>query len=185
MKKNILVCGFTLIELLVVISIIALLAATILASLNSARQKSRDARRIADIKQLRTALEIFYDKQAPAPQYPQALATCNTGAGQFYGLEALTASGVIPQIPVDPSGGCYKYTANAAAPYTTYHLGASLEQISNPAKDLDKDCNSTGTPVGCPLVAAGAYGPAGTPFNGADGAGCAGEAAKLCYDLVP
>ena len=65
--------GFTLIELLVVIAIIGILASVVLASLNSARKKSRDARRLADIGQLRVALELYYDAQTN--KYPPTLAT--------------------------------------------------------------------------------------------------------------
>jgi len=50
--------GFTLIELLVVIAIIGLLSTMAVVSLNSARGKARDARRLSDIKQLSTILEM-------------------------------------------------------------------------------------------------------------------------------
>jgi len=61
--------GFTLIELLVVIAIIAMLASVVLASLNTARQKGRDAKRIADLKQVQLALELHFDANS---QYPAA-----------------------------------------------------------------------------------------------------------------
>jgi len=50
--------GFTLIELLVVIAIIGLLSSLAVVSLNSARQKARDARRVSDVRQLATLLEL-------------------------------------------------------------------------------------------------------------------------------
>ena len=53
--------GFTLIELMVVISIIGLLSSIILASLNAARAKARDIRRMQDLNQIRTAMFLYYD----------------------------------------------------------------------------------------------------------------------------
>ena len=53
--------GFTLIELLVVIAIISLLATLGIAALNNARMKSRDAKRLADMSQIKKAFEMFYD----------------------------------------------------------------------------------------------------------------------------
>lgn len=145
--------GFTLIELLVVIAIIGVLASIVLASLNSARQKSRDARRVADIKQLQLALELYYDAQTP-PAYPTATANCS--ATEARGLELLTTGGYIPQIPRDPTGAtganCYLYASNTGT-VTTYHLGATLEQTTNPVLASDKDCTSSGTPSGCPATA--------------------------------
>ena len=64
--------GFTLIELLVVIAIIGILSSVVLASLNTARLKSRDARRISDIKQLQIALALYSDSNSSA--YPTTLA---------------------------------------------------------------------------------------------------------------
>jgi len=59
--------GFTLIELLVVISIIGMLAAIVLVSLNSARGKARDSRRQADRKQVHTALNLYYNDNGSWP----------------------------------------------------------------------------------------------------------------------
>ncbi|HQB76688.1 MAG TPA: prepilin-type N-terminal cleavage/methylation domain-containing protein, partial [bacterium] len=59
--------GFTLIELLVVIAIIALLSTLSVVALNNARVKSRDARRLSDIKQIRTALEMYFNQNNSYP----------------------------------------------------------------------------------------------------------------------
>lgn len=161
--------GFTLIELLVVIAIIGVLASIVLASLNSARRKSRDARRVVDIKQVQLALELYFDGQGS--QYPTASVTCD--ATTAYGLEALVTGGYIPQVPRDPtaSPNCYKYAAASTGSRTTYHIGATLEDTSNPALSADKDCRSDGT---APLCVSGL-----TYTNGFDGTVAA------LYDVIP
>src|SRR3989344_4283087 len=53
--------GFTLIELLVVIAIIGIIASMVLIGVNSTRRLGRDARRIADLRQMQNALEIYYN----------------------------------------------------------------------------------------------------------------------------
>lgn len=72
--------GFTLIELLVVISIISLLSSVVLTSVNSARSKARDARRVADFKQIELALELYFDKYGVYPG-PQS-GVCNPGENE-------------------------------------------------------------------------------------------------------
>lgn len=51
--------GFTLIELLVVVAIIGMLSSVVLAALGDARASARDSRRIQDLKQIQTALELY------------------------------------------------------------------------------------------------------------------------------
>lgn len=66
MTKNIFKRGFTLIELLVVIAIIGILAAVVLASLNSAREKGADAAIKSTINNQRAQAELYYDDQSPS-----------------------------------------------------------------------------------------------------------------------
>ncbi len=59
--------GFTLIELLVVVAIISLLASVVMASLSSARSKSRDAKRKSDLHQIQNALALYYNTNGSYP----------------------------------------------------------------------------------------------------------------------
>ena len=159
--------GFTLIELLVVIAIIGVLASIVLASLNSARRKSRDARRIADIKQIQLALELYFDAFR---RYPDTL--------------ALLAPDYIPSVPADPLGGAYPYDnyltnlrpsgCITPASCVYYHLGALLEEVTNSALLSDRDFDG--------VVDAGPDGVSNLAACGSAGTALVDD---RCYDVVP
>jgi len=168
MSKN---KGFTLIELLVVIAIIGLLASIVIVSLNTARAKARDSQRVAAVKQIQTALEMYFDDKG---YYPPAVTTGILEDAAGNPGQALRAGGYIATVPVDPDGSTkYKYATygtDASKP-TYYHLGTKpLETVAAGTGVLatDKDCNSSSTT--CPAGVAYTGG-----FDGAD----------KVYDVVP
>lgn len=60
--------GFTLIELLLVVAIIGLLSSIISVALNTSRTKTRDARRVSDMKQIKSALDLYYTTGSGFPE---------------------------------------------------------------------------------------------------------------------
>ena len=147
--------GFTLIELLVVIAIIAILASLVLVSLATARAKSRDAKRVAEIGQMRKALELYYDSNQTYPS------TTPTGySGDDAAIQLLTATGLLPKTPLPPgssvnsnyiyhgvivnqaTGALTECTALIAC--NSFELGVSLERSDNVVLTNDMD-RSVGT----------------------------------------
>lgn len=112
--------GFTLIELLVVIAIIGLVSTLAIVGLNNARIKSRMTKRAADLRQIRTALELYYEDFGSYPDTGGSLRSeCNSWGGYassevIPGLEP----NYIGKFPTDPamdktnSRSCYMYRSN-------------------------------------------------------------------------
>lgn len=82
--------GFTLIELLVVISIISLLTAIIITSLQTSRDKGIDARKIQLVAEYRKALELYYSQYDAYPNFvasqKKCLGTNNPDGNCFAGI---------------------------------------------------------------------------------------------------
>jgi len=119
--------GFTLIELLVVIAIIGILATIVLVSLNTARSKARDTRRVSDLRQVALALEMSYDDNSTYP----VQATCGTIP------VSLATDGYIGAVPVDPGTYLYSYLG---ADGTDYVLKAQLENTVPGGSYVGTDC---------------------------------------------
>ena len=129
--------GFTIIELLVVISIIGLLSTISVVVLGSARKKGRDSKRVSDIKQIQTALNLYFDEKGI---YPNSDTPITLGIGTNLvlcdgGFKETTSSGDCPlgkiymtKIPSNPSpnGLSYSYTSPSSNT-DTYSLSFALE----------------------------------------------------------
>ena len=98
--------GFTLIEILVVVGIIGILAAMASVSLRGIQSRTRDNRRILDVKELQTALTQYHANQ-PGGFYPRTAAI-------------LVTEKYLEKLPLDP-------TTKTSAPYgyTSLPVGCS------------------------------------------------------------
>ncbi len=136
--------GFTLIELLVVISIISLLSSIVLAALNSARSKGRDAVRYQTANQIKTALELYFTNYG---YYPVCGGNVHcTTVGTYSALSTLavvpTYISSIKDDPINANGYGYFYgrgyikTGTNSFLYTgaetDYIFGMRLENSSAP-----------------------------------------------------
>lgn len=157
-----------MIELLVVIAIIGILSSIVLASLNSARKKGRDARRVSDIKQIQLALELYYDAHSNYPTSAQYASN-------------LVSEGFISALPVDPlSLLSYAYEAiGSGTTCSSYHLGAKLETAGHSALSADIDYDAV-----LSSQCTGGTWTTNADFTAVNG-GFNGSADGLVYDVRP
>ena len=112
--------GFTLIELMVVISIIGIITAVLLASFDEGRKQSRDKVRMAELKELQLAIELY---KAQNGRYPAPDTSCGTDMSRWYGPGTVSTWGV----------NCTNYIAGLVPDYI-----AALPTDPNQEQEQDK-----------------------------------------------
>lgn len=121
--------GFTLIELLVVISIIGILASTLAINVGKWRARTRDAKRIAEVRAIQHGLLFYFYRSEYSGNYP--IGDVYLDGSDSVSVELLNY-GAMTTIPLDPfNEGDFRYY------YCSY--------------ELDSDCSispGTGQPDG-------------------------------------
>ena len=135
--------GFTLIEILIVVVIIGVLSGLMLRVINvgDVRKKTQDSQRIADLKKIQTALELYFVDNRTYPV--SANWTDITGTDSISNL--LKNNNYINQIPTDPKAatvGDYKYKSSGGV----YYLISAVELSTT---NLCTESNPYGAGLGC------------------------------------
>ena len=151
--------GFTLIELMITVSLIAILSAILLQVINptALRSKTRDQQRIADLKRIQSALELYF---ADNRVYPVG------------GWLVITSSDVLSNkltlymdtVPLDPlyagstanAGPCgsgttnrrYNYWSDGADYVLTAQMEISTSITSSPCTSIPKVISTCGSNFG-------------------------------------
>ena len=140
--------GFTLIELLLVVILIAVLAGALLTVINPAglRSKSRDSQRIADLKKIQAALELYF---ADTRNYP--IASTWEVVISSSALATALQPAYLSVVPSDPRGASatatpctvptenrYNYRTDAIG--TIYMLTSIMEV---PTTNNGRECHNT------------------------------------------
>jgi len=159
MTKTVTKKGFTLIEMVVVVAIIGLLTATVTLSLGKQRTRTRDARRIADVSQISSAIDSYYAINSAYIKSPAPAGGCDplTGCVIDLYLTPLIDGGLLKSMPKDPlpasTGGvnsrCYNYTYKSDTPSVEYLVGFGAEMPGVSGKHPLNANIITGSLSGC------------------------------------
>lgn len=114
--------GFTLVELLVVVAIIGLLSTLAVVAFNGARMKARDVKRVTDVKQIQTALALYFSDE---DTYPAASGTASSTfiASPLKGPNSLTT--YMKNVPSNPTSVDVACGSSAFYTYTQDQGGSS------------------------------------------------------------
>jgi len=149
---NLLRKGFTLIELLVVISIIAILATIGSIAYANIQQKGRDAKRKSDLRDIKSALVLYYQD---SKKYPGVTVTQYPSKNTASWIPGLSPD-YFNSLPLDPKQtntspvNCsvdfdYCYILTSTPSIDSFILWAQLENVKDRQVNTspDADCRAT------------------------------------------
>ncbi|GIW63092.1 MAG: hypothetical protein KatS3mg090_0918 [Patescibacteria group bacterium] len=150
-RKNSSEQGFSLLELMIVIILLGVLASLITNTFVNSLKKSRDARRKADIKEIKNAIEMFYadNNFYPTPTY------LNFGSSFEYNGKVY-----MKKLPQDVSSNCsYKYVLDNEG---EFYLLSTIENTQDESPGVSQngyyvigssstkyDCSKSGASSSC------------------------------------
>lgn len=131
--------GFTLIELLVVIAVISMLASVVMNYLASARAKGNDTGKIQSLKQVLTAVNMYYGDYGYYPTTGTVLTTANSkNGGQPY---IISMPNEVSYTGLTKAGATCN---NVATLCDFFHLALPLSENTQAILKRDADYNSAG-----------------------------------------
>lgn len=119
-----------------VIAIIGLIAAIVMVSIGNAKAKNRDARRMADMKQISNGLNLYINQTG---RYPQPYASITITGSDAFSTNLITSGAMqaVPKDPLNSGSNIYTYTS---ANGSTFTLGFYLE--TNTIKGYPQGANT-------------------------------------------
>lgn len=121
--------GFTLIEILIVVGIIGLLASVVLSGLGSVRSRGRDARRVADLRQVQQGLELYYTRYQEYPDETDWSTLEQTLKGAQIGITNISSDPLCGSSSNSSCENNYQYFSKNGEEYV---LQALLEDRNSP-----------------------------------------------------
>ncbi len=130
--------GFTLIEILIVIAIMGFLSSIVLVGMSGFRAKGRDAKRIAEMREVQNALELYFSAYGRYPTDTDWASLSTTILDAGIGVNKM------PVDPINKDPYIYQYAPAVGNSPSSYILGAVLEDPKNSQLNDDVD----GQPAG-------------------------------------
>lgn len=132
--------GFTMIELLVSLAIIAVLFTAVMVLVGGFKEKSRDSRRMSDVREINKALTLYANSNGGFPISSSQIVI----TGEDIVSNALETAGFITAVPSDPIHPTNSYAYQTDIKGNSFIISFCLETDTIP--NYSQGCGNTITP---------------------------------------